>query len=335
MNRITAFAFTAFTLIFGGNVAQAQAAPPGYHVIKKIPIVGDGGWDYLTVDSEARRLYIARSNRVQVVDLETEKLVGEIEKTPGVHGVAIVPKRDRGFSSNGGDSTVTVFDLKTLKELSKIKVGSRPDAIIYDAASGRVFTFNAGEGDCTAIDAETEKVVGTVKLGGKPEFPAVDGKGTVFVNIEDKNEIIAFDAKDLTIKHHWPLAPATEPTGLAIDPVKKHLFSCCHSEHMAVIDFETGKVIATPPIGKGTDAAAFDPETGLAFSSNGEGTLTVVRQNDKGEFEVAETVKTQPGARTMALDPKTHKIYLAAATPKAGQRRAIEPGSFVIVVVGK
>jgi YVTN family beta-propeller protein len=333
MARTGNVAWTAlFLLIAAGS---AHGAAPGYHVVKQIPLGGDGGWDYLTVDAEARRLYIARSNRVMVVDLEKETVAGEIKNTPGVHGVAIAPKRGHGFTSNGRDSTVTVFDLKTLTEVERVKVGERPDAIIYDPATDRVFTFNAGTSDTTAIDAETNKVAGTIKLGGKPEFACSDEKGHVFVNIEDKNEVLALDARELKVLHRWPLAPGMEPTGLSIDCAKGRLFATCHSGHMVVLDAQTGKVIATPAIGKGTDASAFDAETGLAFSSNGDGTLTVVKENDKGEYVVEENVKTQPGARTMAFDPKSHNIYLAAAKSKAGQPRSIEPGSFAILVVGK
>jgi YVTN family beta-propeller protein len=261
-------------------------------------------------------------------------LVGEVAKTPGIHGVALVPKRNRGFTSNGADSTVTVFDLETLREVARIPVGKRPDAILYDPASGRVFTFNAGSGDASAIDAEIEKVVGTIKLGGKPEFAVADGKGHAYVNLEDKSEVLALDTRKLTVEQRWPLAPGKEPTGLAIDRARRRLFASCHNEKMVVLDADSGKVLATAPIGKGTDACIFDPDTRLAFSSNGDGTLTVVRE-DKGQFEVAETVMTQAGARTMALDTKTHNLFLATARPKPGQRRAYEPGSFVILVVGR
>jgi YVTN family beta-propeller protein len=249
--------------------------------------------------------------------------------------VALVPKRNRGFSSNGRDATVTVFDLKTLRQTARIKVGNRPDAILYDPASDRVFTFNAGGGDATAIDTATEKVAGTIKLGGKPEFAVADGKGHVYVNIENKNEVLALDADKLSVLHRWTLGPGKEPTGLAIDRARRRLFSTCHSGHMVVLDADSGKVLATPPIGRGTDSCVFDPETNLAFSSNGDGTLTVVRAGDDGKFEVAENVKTERGARTMALDPKTHQIFLATAKAKPNQRRAFEAGSFVILVVGK
>jgi YVTN family beta-propeller protein len=315
--------------------SDARADGPGYRVIKRFTLGGDGGWDYLTLDGQARRLYIARANRVMVMDVDKGTLVGEVANTPGVHGVALVPELDHGYVSNGGDATVTVFDLKTLREITRIPVGKRPDAIIYDPASGRVFTFNAGSQDATAIDVKTDKVAGTIKLGGKPEFAVADGKGHVFVNIEDKSEVLDLDARELTVKHRWPLAPGKEPTGLAMDRAKRRLFASCHNEKMVVMDAETGIVLATPPIGKGTDAAVFDADAGLAFSSNGDGTLTVVRESEPGKFTVVETVTTEAGARTMALDPKTHHLFLATAKAKPGQRRSFEPGSFVILEVGK
>jgi DNA-binding beta-propeller fold protein YncE len=321
-------------LIVAGNAGLA-ADGPGYHVLKKIPLGGEGGWDYLTLDGQARRLYIARANRVMVMDVDQGSLVGEVPNTPGVHGVALVPHLGRGFISNGGNASVTVFDLKSLREVARVPVGKRPDAILYDPVSGRVFTFNAGSQDATAIDAKTEKVAGTIKLDGKPEFAVADDKGHVYVNIEDKGEVLALDARELTVKHRWPLAPAKEPTGLSMDRAKRRLFATCHSGQMVILDADSGRVLGTAPIGKGTDASVFDPEAGLAFSSNGDGTLTVVREESPGKFAVAETLKTQEGARTMALDAKTHHLFLATAKARPGQRRSFEPGSFVILEVGK
>jgi YVTN family beta-propeller protein len=325
----------ALVLLLGSGRTTAQSPSPNYQVLKRFTLGGEGGWDYLTLDPEARRLYIARSNRIMVMDADKGDLVGEITKTPGVHGVALVPKLQRGYTSNGGESTVSVFDLKTLGELKRIKVGKRPDAILYDPATGRVFTSNAGSNDLTAIDTATNTVAGTVPLEGRPEAGVSDGKGQIFVNLEDKNEVVAVDARDLTIKHRWPLAPGKTPTGLALDHTRRRLFSACRSGHLVVLDADSGRILATPPIGKGTDGSAFDPEAGLAFSSNRDGTLTIVRADDSGKFEVVQTVKTQQGAKTMALDPKTHHIYLAAAKAKPGQPRSFEPGSFVVLVVGK
>jgi DNA-binding beta-propeller fold protein YncE len=270
-----------------------------------------------------------------VLDVDKETLVGEVPNTPGVHGVALVPKLDRGFISSGGDSTVIVFELKTLHEVARIKVGKKPDAILYDPASDRVFTFNAGSGDATAIDAQTQKVAGTIKLDGKPEFAVADGKGQVFVNLEEKSEVLALDADKLTVVHRWPLAPGEAPTGLAIDRAQRRLFASCHNQKLVVLDADSGRVLSTAPIGKGTDACIYDPDTGLAFSSNGEGSLTVVRESGPGQFEAVETVATQAGAKTMALDPKTHNLFLCTAKAKPGQRRSYEPGTFVILVVGK
>jgi YVTN family beta-propeller protein len=294
------------------------------------------------MDSAAHRLYISRSTRVMVVDVDEGKVVGEIANTPGVHGIALVESVGQGFISNGGDSTVTVFDLKTLKEVERIKVGKRPDAIIYDSASNRVFTFDAGDQGSTAIDVDTRKVVGNLKLGGKPEAGVADEKGMIFVNIEDKNEIVAFDARELAIKNRWPVAPGKEPAGLAMDRKNRRLFSTCHNQMMVVLDADKGNVVATPAIGKGTDAAGFDAETGIAFSSNGDGTLTLVKDDGSGNYVVAANVPTENGARTMAIDTKTHNIYLVTAKAKAppagtqpGRRRSFEPNSFVVLVVGK
>lgn len=334
MTRFSLLALLPLFLFVPGDRGSAQEQTPGFHVIKKHTLGGDGGWDYLTLDSNARRLYIARSNRVMVMDVDKGTLIGEVKNTPGVHGVVVFPKRDRGFSSNGGDASVTVFDLKTLQEVNRIKVGQRPDAILFDPYTSRVFTCNA-VGDMTVIDAHTEKVVGTIKLGGKPEAIVSDEKGRVFVNIETKHEVLAIDAKEMTVLHRWPLAPGEEPTGLAIDTAKRRLFSTCHNGKMIVLDAESGKVLDSPAIGKGTDACSFDAGLGLAFSSNGDGTLTVVHEGKSGHYEVVENAATQAGARTMALDAKTHHLFLATAKPKAGQRRSYEPDSFVILEVGK
>jgi DNA-binding beta-propeller fold protein YncE len=323
-----------FSLFLVASSVAAAPSAPGYHVIKTISVGGDGGWDYLTFDAVSRRLYIARSNRVMVFDVDKEALVGEVPKTAGVHGVALVPKLDRGFASCGGDSTVCVFDLKSLAEVARIDVGKRPDAILYDPATNQVFTFNAS-GSATAIDPEKGKVVGTIELGGKPEFPVSDEKGQIFVNLEDKSEIAALDANKLTVLHRWPVAPGEEPSGMSIDRARGRVFATCGNQQMIALDTATGKIVGTAPIGKGTDACAFDLDANLAFSSNRDGTLTVVREDPDGKLEVAETVATQAGARTMALDPKTHNVLLVTAKPKAGERRAFEPGSFVILVVGK
>jgi len=295
-------------------LAQAPSAPSAR--VHKIMVRGEGGWDYLSTDPGAHRLYVSRGNRIVVVDTETEKVVGELTDTAGVHGVAVVPDLGRGFTSNGGDDTVTAFDLKTLKPNGKIKVGGRPDAIMFDPISNRVFTYNHGSRDATAVDPSALSVAGTVKLDGVPEAAVADGRGHVFVNIMDKSEVVEFDARDFKVINRWSLAPGTRPTGLALDREHRRLFSVCSgSQSMVVLDADSGKLLARLPIGRGCDGCVFDSEKGLAYSSNGgDGTLTVVKEEAPGRFAVVATIPTQQGARTMTLDPKTHRIYLAAAT---------------------
>src|SRR5579864_2617932 len=321
------------------------AAGPGYHVATTYKVGGDGGWDYLTSDASARRLYISRGTHVIVLDLDSGKSVGDIPDTPGVHGIALAPDLGRGFTSNGREGTVSIFDIKSMASAGeKVKVGDNPDAILYDPATERVFTFNGRSQDSTAIDGATGKVLGTIKLDGKPEFAASDAKGMIYVNIEDKSELVAIDPKKLEVKATWPLAPCTEPSGLSIDRKHRRLFVGCDNKMMAVVDADSGKVLATPAIGEGVDATAFDEETGLAFASCGEGVLTVVKEDSPSNFSVAENVPTQQGARTMALDSKTHNAYVVTAkfgpppAPTADNphpRRSIVPDSFVVLVVGK
>jgi YVTN family beta-propeller protein len=320
-----------------------ESSAPHFHQIKKIALGGEGGWDYLTMDGASHRLFVTRGTRVMVVDTDKDAVVGEVANTPGIHGVALAPKLNRGFTSNGRENTVTVFDLKTLKEVQRIPVGRNPDAILYDPGTRRVFTFNGGSNDVTAVDVETGKVAATIPVGGKPEFCATDEKGMVYCNIEDTSEILAIDARALKVKSRWPIAPVDGPSGLAIDRAHRRLFAVGGNQKMAVVDADTGKVIATPEIGKGPDAAAFDPSLGLAISSNGrDGTLTLIHEDSPNSFKVAATVPTQTGARTMAIDPKTHRIYLITATfkaPAAGEagaprRPTMEPNSAVILVYG-
>jgi len=325
--------------------AVAGAAPDtGYHLLKKYPLGGEGGWDYLTLDSAARRLYIARATRVMVVDADSGKLVGEIPDTPGVHGIALAPELGRGFTSNGREGTVSIFELKDLKVLGRVKVGENPDAILYDSASGRVFVFNGRSRDASVIDAAAGTVVGTIPLEGKPEFGVSDGQAKVFVNLEDTSQVAALDSRRLSVVARWPLAPCQEPTGLAMDQKNRRLFAGCSNKLMAVLDADSGRVVTTLPIGAGVDAGAFDPETGLAFSSNGDGTLTVVHEDSPNAFRVLENAPTQPRARTMALDAKTHQIFLVtaefsptpAATPEQPRPRPpMLPNSFVVLVMGK
>ncbi|MFI5175088.1 MAG: YncE family protein [Terriglobia bacterium] len=333
-------------LILGLLTSISAVASPKeeYQVLKKIMLGGEGGWDYLTVDSGAHRLYISRSTRVMVVDLDTNTAVGEIPNTAGVHGIALVPELGRGFTSNGREASVTIFDLKSLKPLGSVKTGENPDAIIFDPASKRVFTFNGRSSDTTAIDAAGGTVAGNIPLGGKPEFAVADGNGRIFVNLEDKSEVAVLDSQKLTLKSRWSLAPCEEPSGMAMDKQHHRLFIGCRNKMMAVMDAENGKVVATLPIGTGVDANVFDPDTQLAFSSNGDGTLTVVHEDSPDKFSVVQNVETARGARTMALDPKTHNIYLVtaqfgpppAATPEQPRPRpSIVPGSFELLIVGK
>lgn len=322
----------------------AMAADSGYHLIHTYKLGGEGGWDYLTMDSAARRLYVSRATHVVVLDADSGNVVGDIPDTPGVHGIALAPELGRGFVSNGREGTVTIFDLQTLKPITKMKAGENPDCILYDPATKRVFTFNGRSHDSTAIDAATGKVLGTIKLEGKPEFAVSDGKGEVFVNIEDKSQLDAIDPQKLEVKASWPLAPCEEPSGLAIDRKHRRLFSGCHNKMMAVVDADTGKVVATPAIGEGVDANAFDPQTDLAFASCGEGVLTVVHEESANKFTVKENVPTEAGARTMALDEKTHQIYTVtakfgpppAATPENPHPwHTILPDTFVVLVLAK
>jgi DNA-binding beta-propeller fold protein YncE len=322
----------------------STAADPGYHVIKTYKLGGEGGWDYLNLDSSSRRLYISRATHVIVIDADSGKPVGDIPDTPGVHGIALAPELGRGFVSNGREGTVTIFDIQTLKLITKVKVGDNPDAILYDPATKRVFTFNGKSHDSTALDAAKGTVLGTIKLEGKPEFAASDGKGEIFVNIEDKSQLDAIDPAKLEVKSRWPLAPCEEPSGLSIDRENRRLFAGCDNKMMAVVDADSGKVLATPAIGDGVDATAFDPGTGLAFASCGEGVLTVVREESPNKFSVAENVKTQEGARTLALDDKTHQVFVVTAkfgpppAPTADQphpRHSILPDTFVVLVLSK
>ena len=325
--------------------AAASAGPSGYHLLKKIHVGGDGFWDYLTLDSPTRRLFISRGTKVVVLNVDSEKIVGEIPNTAGVHGIALAPELGRGFTSNGAAGTVTIFDLKSLAVIGQAQAGKNPDAIIYDPASKRVFAMNGRSGDITAIDAATGNVAGTIPVGGKLEFAVADGAGKVFVNVEDKSELAQIDSRKLTVTARWPLAPCTEPSGLAMDIAHGRLFAGCDNKMMAVVDAATGKVIATPPIGAGVDADKFDPATGLAFASNGQSaTLTVVHEDSPDKFTVVENVPTQLGARTMTLDRKSHEIFLVTAAfgpwpaPTADNphpRPTLVPDSFVVLVFGR
>jgi DNA-binding beta-propeller fold protein YncE len=329
--------------IVGLAAAQAQQSA-GYHLLKKHVLGGEGGWDYLALDSKTRLLYVTHGSVVEILNVDTGVKGEPITGLQGVHGVAFAPTRNRGYISNGRGNSISVFDLKTHKVLETVpSSGQNPDAIMYDAFSGRVFTFNGRTADATAIDAATNKVVGTVDIGGKPEFAVTDGQGTIFVNNEDTSEVVAFDAKSLGVKGRWSIAPGEGPSGLAIDLKNKRLFSVC-DKLMVVSDFVSGKVVATVPIGGGPDAVRFDPGTGLAFSSNGDGTLTVVKQESADKYAVLETIPTAPRARTMELDPKTHHVFVVTAefgpapaptTEQPRPRPPVIPGTFQVLEFGK
>jgi DNA-binding beta-propeller fold protein YncE len=345
MTRLT-FVIAPALLLALVPPARAQDPTARYDAVHKITVGGEGGWDFLEVDAANRRLYVTRGNRVVVIDIDSEKVVGEIADTPGVHGVAFVPGMGRGVTSNGGDSSATVFDTKSLKTLGKVKANGRPDIIIFEPVSKRVLSFNHATNDITAIDPEALKVVGTLAPGGVPELAVSDEKGHVWVNLENTSEIVEFDATTMKALNKFSLAPGEEPTGLAFDPKARKLFSTCNNKTLVIADADSGKVVQTLPIGPGPDGCVRDAETGLVFAScGGDGTVAVVREDSSGKYEIARTIKTQVSAKTIALDPKSHRLYLSAATPDASapntknattkRRSRYAPDSFVVVVVGQ
>jgi DNA-binding beta-propeller fold protein YncE len=321
-------------------VASAAFAAEGYHVLNKIKIGGTGGWDYVTVDSNAHRLYATHGTVVDVVDLDSGKPVGSIPQLHGVHGVALAPDMNKGFISNGQSNSVTVFDVKTLAKSGEPATGMNPDSICYEPKTQRVFTFNGRSNDSTAINAKTGEPLATFPVGGKPEFCVADGAGKLYVNLEDKGAIVEIDAAKPAVLRTGSIAPCQEPSGLAMDSKDGVLFSVCDNKMMTVTDIKSLKVVATPAIGANPDAAGFDAGAGLAFSSNGEGTLTIVKEVG-GKWQPVDTVQTERGARTMAVDPRTHRVYLLAAEygpPQAGDKKgrpSILPDSFHVLVVGK
>ena len=319
-------------------IAGAMAVPPKFAVIHRFPISGDEGWDYLTVDSGSHRLFVSRGSRVAVLDLDSGKQVGEILNQQGVHGVAVVAELGKGYISNGRGNSVTVFDLKSYAVLKSIPTGQNPDAIIYDAKTRRVLTMNGRSNDISVIDPGSDSLVGTIKVGGKPEFAAGDGAGHVFINNEDESKVEEIDVLGLRNVGAYSIAPGEGPSGLAFDLRGHRIFSVCGNQLMTILDSKSGKLIGTAKIGNGPDAAAYDPKLELAFSSNGQdGTVTVVGKTASGFGPILE-VETMRSARTMALDPRSHCLYLIAAeftAPAAGERRGrMKPGSAVILVVG-
>jgi YVTN family beta-propeller protein len=304
--------------------ASALAASPNYSVIKKIPIPGKGGWDYLAVDDAARRLYVSHATEVDILNLDSGEKLGSIP-TVGMHGVALATEFNHGFLSDGKGNTVIMFDLKTMKVLAKIDSPKDPDGIIYDDGSKRVFAFNGDSNSATVIDAASGKVAGTVDLGGGPEFAAADGRGYVFDNLEDNSLVLKINSHDLKVEQRWPTAPCSSPSSMAMDRANRRIFVGCRSKVMAVLDADSGKVITTLPIGDHVDATVYDPEKELIFNSNGEGTITVIEQDGPDKYEVVQTIKTAPRAKTMAFDPKTHRLFLSTA----------EDGQFEVLVVGQ
>lgn len=338
-----AIALSVFSVLYLSTGAKAQTSDAGYRIVKKIHLPETTWWDYPSVDAATGRLFVSRGTMVQVVNVSTGKLVGTIRNTEGVHGIALAENLNKGFISDGADSSVTVFNLRTLKVITKIPVTGRdPDAILYDPFTERVFTCNGRTGNSTVIDAQRDRVIGTIKLSGRPEFSATDGQGRIYINIEDNSQIDEINPKTMKIEHVWPLAPGEHPSGLAIDAEHHILFSVCHNKLMVVMNALDGKVITTLPIGGHVDGAAYDPALRRAYSSNGEGTLTVVQEESPSRFKVLGQMPTEEGARTITLDVKTHRLYLPTAqfnprpAPTAAHphpRPSIKPNSFVVLVV--
>jgi YVTN family beta-propeller protein len=319
--------YVLLAVLLGLAATATLAAPPSvYHIIKKVNIPGTGGWDYVSVDEAGRRVYIAHATQVEVLDADTSELVGTIPNTPGVHGVAIAAEFGRGFISAGKSDSVIIFDLKTLKPLGEVKVGKKPDAIIYDPATKHVYAMNGDSDSTTVINAADGKVVGTIDLGGGPEFAVADGKGSVYINLEEKADTVHIDSNALKVLHHWPLAPGGTATALAFDPQTRRLFAGCRGgQLMVVLDADSGKIITTAPIGERVDAAAYDPATKLVFMSTGGGTIAVFHQDSADKYTLLENLPTNSGSKTMGLDPKTHHLFVPANLG----------GQFTILVFGQ
>jgi DNA-binding beta-propeller fold protein YncE len=337
---------SAWLPVIALSVLAVAFAQSGYHKVKKIPIPGDGFWDYLTTDPATDRIFVSHGTEVDVVDGKKGEVTGQITGLKLVHGIALAPEFNHGFISDGGANQIVVFDLKTLAKVGAVAAGMNPDGIIYDPGSKRVFAFNGRGASATAVDAEMGTLAGTVTLEGKPEFPAPDGKGHVYVNIEDKSEVMEIDSKALTVLNKWPLAPCEEPSGMAMDTKTRRIFSGCDNKMMSVMDADTGKVVTTVPVGAGVDATWFDPGTKYIFNSCGQdGVLTVIHEDSPDKYSVVENVPTEKGARTMALNPKTHTVYLALAQvemlppadgdAKGRPRRKVLPGSFGLLEFGR
>jgi YVTN family beta-propeller protein len=317
---------TMSVIVFGFAVLATFGAGSGYHLLKKVTVPGAGGWDYVTVDEAGRRAYIAHSTQVEVLNADTFELVGTIPNIAGAHGVAVAPEFGRGFATAGKSDAVIMFDLKTLKPLGEIKVGKKPDAIIYDPGTKHVFAMNGDSDDTTVINAADGKVIGTIALGGGPEFAAADGKGNLYVNIEEKGDTVHVDLNSMKAVHSWPLAPCATPTAMAFDPAARRLFVGCRGgKMMAVVDADSGKVVTTSPIGERVDAGAYDPATKLVFMSTGDGIVSIFHQDSADKYSLVENLATAPGAKTMGLDPKTHNLFVPSN----------QGGTFTILVFGK
>jgi hypothetical protein len=349
MSKKIACAFCALFLLSLLATAYLRAASQssggsGYHLVKKVKLGGSGGWDYLEVDPATHRLFISRATHVIVVDPEQGKIIGDIADTQGVHGIALADEFSKGFTTNGRTADSTIFDLTSLRVIGSAKTDKDTDAVIYDPFSRRVFTFNGDANTASAIDAVSGTLVSTFALGGGPEFGASDGKGKIFVNLEDKSSLVKFDAQTLKIENTWPLAPCESPSGLAIDAAHEILVVGCHNKLMTFVDGNSGKILGTVPIGQGVDANRFDPATGYAFASCGDGTLTIAHEDSPTAFSLVEMIQTQRGARTMALDYATHSVYTVtaefgptpAATPEHPRPRpTILPDTFTLLVYGR
>jgi YVTN family beta-propeller protein len=317
----------AISILFLGILPVGAAEPdPGYHVIKKVPLAGGTSWDYVFVDAEGRRVYVSHGTQVEVLNGDTFEFIATIPNTPGVHGIAVAREFGRGFITAGKSDAVVIFDLKTLKQISEVKVGKKPDAIMYEPSTKRVYAMN-GDGDsASVIDPANGTVVGTIDLGGGPEFAVSDGKGNVYLNLEEKAETVHVDANALKVLHSWSLAPGKTATALAFDPTSRRLFAGCRGgQLMVVLDADSGKIVATAPIGERVDAAAFDPSNGLVFMSNGGGTISIYHEDGNDKFTLVQTVTTNPGSKTMALDTKTHNLFVPANLE----------GQFTVLVLGR
>jgi DNA-binding beta-propeller fold protein YncE len=344
MNILKAALLLGILLGWAGTLPAQEVGPSGYKILQKVPLPGDGGWDYLYMDSNGRRLYVAHNNSIQVLDADTLKLVGTVENVAHPHGVVTLPDLGKGYATSGDPGSVVVFDLKTFKHLSEIPGSKDMDGIIFDPASGKVLTFNGDSSNATVMDPSTDKVVQTLDLGGKPEAPVSNGQGLLYDNLEDKSLVLKIDAKTMKILKRWPLAPGVSPSGLSMDVKNNRLFSGCHNKLLVVMNAKNGKVIQTLPIGDHVDATYFDPASATVFSSNGDGTLTVIHEDSPDKYSGGEQFPTEPGARTMAFDSQTGHVFLSTAqmgdqpTPTQKDpkpRRKPVPGTFHLLVIGK